>query len=324
MTESDVGIMEGARAQPAKRFRILALTGGGYRGLFTVRILEQIERTIGKPIKDHFDIIAGTSIGGIVAIGLAQGIRPAVIGAAFEKHGQAIFPKRGLLGRWGLARSRYDAAGLAQTIDAVLGEAGKTPLSGLKTPLIVTAVDFGAWAPAIYETTGMSPKLEGTSLRDIALATSAAPTYFPDHVIDGHSYVDGGLIANAPDSIALMRALGRYGRTPQEIDLISVGTAGELRWDVPRAPRRRGGVMLIAKDELVSRTMKAQESLSLDLVQSVLGSSYVRIDRVPSLQQQKELALDRATDKAAEILGQLARDAYAGASASSTFKAMLR
>jgi len=83
-------------------------------------------------------------------------------------------------------------------------------------------------------------------------------------------------------------------------------------------------VMLIAKDELVSRTMKAQESLSLDLVQSVLGSSYVRIDRVPSLQQQKELALDRATDKAAEILGQLARDAYAGASASSTFKAMLR
>ncbi|MFY0010906.1 patatin-like phospholipase family protein, partial [Acinetobacter baumannii] len=65
MTESDVGIREGARAQPAKRFRILALTGGGYRGLFTVRILEQIERTIGKPIKDHFDIIAGTSIGGI-------------------------------------------------------------------------------------------------------------------------------------------------------------------------------------------------------------------------------------------------------------------
>jgi patatin-like phospholipase/acyl hydrolase len=326
MVDSDVGFRPGVEAQPTKRFRILSLTGGGYRGLFTVQVLDRIEKAIGKPIREHFDLIAGTSIGGIVAIGLAQGMNPATISSAFEKHGKAIFPKPRLFGRWGLTQSRYDANGLAKTIDAVLGETKGKPLSQVKTPLIVTAVDFGAWAPAIFETTGMSPGLEETSLRDIALATSAAPTYFPDHVIDGHSYVDGGLIANAPDTIALMRAIGRYGRMPQDIDLISIGTAGELRWDIPRKPRRRGGLMLIAKDEMVSRTMKAQEALSLDLVESVLGLSYVRIDKVPSPEQQKQLALDRATDMATQILCQLAREAYADATGKpgGALKAMLR
>lgn len=326
MEESDVAIRPGAEAQPARRFRILALTGGGYRGLFTVRVLEKLERAIGRPLRDHFDLIAGTSIGGIVAIGLACGVGTTAIAQAFEKHGAAIFPRRGLLGRWGLTRSRYKADGLAATIDAVLGGHAKAPLSTILTPLIVTSFDFGAWAPAVFETTGLSPELEGTLLKDVALATSAAPTFFPDHIIGGRSYVDGGLLANAPDAIALLRALGRFGRSLQDIDIISIGTAGELRWDVPRGARRRGGVLLVAKDQLVSRTMKAQETLALELVQSVAGANHIRIDKAPSPEQRTRIALDRADPLATQILGQLAEDAYAETLArhGAIFRAMLR
>lgn len=326
MEESDIAIRSGAEAQPARRFRILALTGGGYRGLFTVRILEKLEHDIGRPLREHFDLIAGTSIGGILAIGLACGVDTSKMGQAFEKHGAAIFPRRGLLGRWGLMRSRYKADGLAATIDAVLGEQAQAALSTIKTPLIVTSFDFGAWAPAVFETTGLSPEREATLLKDVALATSAAPTYFPDHVIDGRSYVDGGLIANAPDALALLRALGRFGRLLQDIDIISIGTAGELRWDVPRGARRRGGVLLVAKDQLVARTMKAQETLALELVESVAGSNLVRIDKAPSREQRDRIALDRADPMAAKILGQLAEEAYMETLAKhgAAFRAMLR
>lgn len=315
MTVEDHAIRPGATPGPTKRFRILCLSGGGYRGLFTVGVLERLEKSIGRPLAEHFDLIAGTSIGGIVAIGLSLGLAPATIREAFIEYGAEIFGRSGVLGRFGLFGSRYSAIGLTKTIDAVLGDAADLPLGSVEQPLIVTAVDFTAWAPAVFETTGMSPELEATSLRDVALATSAAPTYFPDHVIGGRSYVDGGLIANAPDSLAVLRALGRYGRTAQEIDLISIGTAGELRWDTPRKARRRGGVMLIAKDELVSRTMKAQENLSLALVQDVLGGNCIRIDSTPSAEQGRLIGLDKAGPRATGVLEQMAEEAFVAAAA---------
>jgi len=76
------------------RFQILALSGGGYRGLFTARILAEIERQIDAPIGSRFDLVTGTSIGGILALAVALEIPARTMVELFEKHGEAIFRRR--------------------------------------------------------------------------------------------------------------------------------------------------------------------------------------------------------------------------------------
>ena len=74
-------------------FRILALSGGGYRGLFTVNVLKRLEEQAKRPIGECFDLIAGTSIGGLVAIGLALSKPAQLIERVFLEQGETIFPK---------------------------------------------------------------------------------------------------------------------------------------------------------------------------------------------------------------------------------------
>ena len=75
-------------------FNILSLSGGGFLGLYTVSILAELEKNLGRPIASCFDLMAGTSIGGIIALGLAAE-RPAIdIKSAFEKNGSKIFSDR--------------------------------------------------------------------------------------------------------------------------------------------------------------------------------------------------------------------------------------
>ncbi|WP_457833194.1 patatin-like phospholipase family protein, partial [Staphylococcus aureus] len=74
-----------------KRFQILALSGGGYRGLFTAKVLADLEQEIGGPIAAKFDLIAGTSIGGILALAVAMEVPAEQMVSLFEKHGEKIF-----------------------------------------------------------------------------------------------------------------------------------------------------------------------------------------------------------------------------------------
>ena len=79
------------------RFRILALDGGGVKGAYTAAVLASIEETSGKHIAEHFDLIAGTSTGGILALGLGLGVSAATLLEFYEKRGQKIFPSTGIL-----------------------------------------------------------------------------------------------------------------------------------------------------------------------------------------------------------------------------------
>lgn len=84
----------GAASNPAiPPFQILCLSGGGYRGLYTATLLEELEKEAQNPLAEVFDLIAGTSIGGILAIGLAAGVPAATLRKAFEDHGGEIFPR---------------------------------------------------------------------------------------------------------------------------------------------------------------------------------------------------------------------------------------
>ena len=181
-------------------FQILSLSGGGYLGLYTASVLATLEEQSGRKIVDMFDLFAGTSIGGIIALGLAAGTSAAEIRDAFIENGDAIFgrqrPERNLgkLAKMmrGMVAPGYSAGPLKATIERVVGT--ETRMHQLRRPTIASAVNLTKGGPKIFKT-GHHPRLVldwRLKVVDVALATSAAPTYFPIHAIQDQLFADGG------------------------------------------------------------------------------------------------------------------------------------
>lgn len=313
----DLHIHSGVRSP--RPFQILSLSGGGYRGLFTAAIVEKLEADAKQPLRETFDLISGTSIGGIIACGLACGVPAADIRRAIEARGPAIFDAHArafglrlpvVLPRLGILRNRYNARGLAAAVSDVLGNHAAAPISSLAVPLLVVAVDRTNAAPQLFESEGMKPPTPcHTSLSDIAMATSAAPTYFPEHRIGARNMIDGGVIANAPDALALLRALGRFGKTAADIRMISIGTAGASLEDIDRPARGYGALTWVAVRRLFDVTIKAQETLSIECSREVLGDRLIRIDRLPSAKREVAIGLDKTGAGVSRILLGMAQQA---------------
>lgn len=312
----------------AHRFQILALSGGGYRGLFSARVLELLEQKNRRPIYESFDLVAGTSIGGIIAIALACEIDAATIRQKIEERGTQIFPGRdgwrGWPGR--VARTirsafvpKYRNTGLRAAIEDIVGPDRR--LRDLRRPLLVPSVAVTAGASHLFRTphhpaTRTDPN---RALVDIALATSAAPVYFPlskmdrDGAGDPAEYVDGGLIANAPDLAALIEAESHFRAPSSEIFMMSVGTTSADAAFAARGHLRRGALGWMRKQRLLEVTMAAQQAHATSLCEQSLGARYFRINRAQSADQADVLALDRATASATDTLRGMAADAAAEA-----------
>jgi uncharacterized protein len=198
----------------SKPFHILSLSGGGYFGLYTISVLAGIEEASGKPLARSFELLAGTSVGGIIALGLAAEVPAAEIKTAFERNGTAIFSERPVpTSWWGAARDlaryvakpKYQSDALRQTIAGLIG--AETCIGDLKHPVIVPAVNLTKGRPQVFKTPHHPDFRTDLYLRvvDIALATSAAPTYFPVAEISDALYADGGLYANRLISLRSMR-----------------------------------------------------------------------------------------------------------------------
>lgn len=157
-------------------FRILSLSGGGYRGLYTVAVLKHLEKQAGRPIGECFDMIAGTSIGGIVAIGLALGKTAEQIEALFLDRGEKIFSGS----KWKLLRwttrlkkpigAKYRNEQLRKTIDDIIGDA---LIGDAKTRLLVPSVNMSKGQVQMFKTPH-NPRLvrDGSlSAADVAMVT---------------------------------------------------------------------------------------------------------------------------------------------------------
>ncbi|MBV1686401.1 patatin-like phospholipase family protein [Novosphingobium sp. G106] len=291
-------------------YQILALTGGGYRGLYSAAILVALEEEAGRPLHQVFDMIAGTSIGGILGIGLSCGVSACDLFDAFLDNGDAIFPTyyrikgkrvfpRIRLGAFG---ARYSSKGLATTIDAVLAKSDKKVLGDALATLLIPSIEVLSDSHVLFEH-GVGDQT--VLLRDIALATSAAPTYFPEHAIGDRLFIDGGLVANAPDIVAMTRALAR-GHALENIRIVSLGTAGAVGGHAARKTRSPG--FLLDGARLFALTLQSQQKLSLDLAQQALGKRHIRLDKAPSAEEAKAAGLDKVTPAAASTLQNLARE----------------
>jgi len=185
-------------------FRILCLDGGGIKGVFTAAALARIEKQTQRKIVDHFDLICGTSTGGILAIGLAMGLSAAELLKFYQTRGPAIFPATSMVERsTGALRQFFFGPKLShdvlkQELSAVL-EARK--FGEAKCRLVIPSYDAGGGRIYVFKTAHDSRFINDIDMPavDVALATSAAPTYFTAASAqrDG-KFVDGGIWANSP------------------------------------------------------------------------------------------------------------------------------
>jgi patatin-like phospholipase/acyl hydrolase len=217
----------------AERVKILSIDGGGIRGIIPALVLAEIERRTGRRTSASFDLIAGTSTGGLLACALAKpGAAPAEeLVALYEEEGPRIFSRsvwQRIHSGEGLLDEKYDAAGLEDVLARYLGEAR---LRDTTTDILVTAYDTDGRSPEFFKSArAREDAARDAPLREVARATAAAPTYFQPALVDGRPLIDGGVFAVNPGMCALAE-VRRYS-PDAEVVLVSLGT-GQLTRPFP-------------------------------------------------------------------------------------------
>ena len=230
-----------------KPYRVLSLDGGGMRGLYTASVLQSLVNRFSRPndrdkdIGKGFDLIAGTSTGGILACGLAAGVSVRKIIELYSKKGHKIFTnpfpsKQWKRLWWGIKNSRKSANSnkiLIQELQDIFNNktAGQI-YNDRQIGLCITAVNLMDHSPRVFKTPHDPSKNMDNDRRltDICLATCAVPILLPiAHIPDPESsniyedFVDGGLWANSPILVALTEAL-TCSQKSQSIEIVSIGT----------------------------------------------------------------------------------------------------
>ena len=210
--------------------RVLAIDGGGIRGLIPALVLAELERRAGRPVFELFDLIAGTSTGGIIACSVcAPDPLPAEeVAAIYEEEGPAIFDRsvwQRIRSAEGLLDEKYDAGALDSALERFLGD---KRLAEARPDLIVPTYDMSAPGPYFFKTrNARERKLEDFPLTVVARATAAAPTYFEPLPVGERALVDGGVFAVNPAMSAFAEVL-RF-QPGAEVVLLSLGTGQVTR-----------------------------------------------------------------------------------------------
>jgi patatin-like phospholipase/acyl hydrolase len=227
--------------------RLLALDGGGIRGVLTLGFIERIEALLRERhqrpdlrLCEYFDLIGGTSTGSIIASALAIGMEAAEIKAFYLDIGQQVFGKR----KWRKWEAFFDIRPLEEQLEKVFGDL-TLGSEGLKTGLCIVTkrADTGStWPLNNHPRSKFYDHNKDWLLREVIRASTAAPTFFVPEKIDISksqvgAFVDGGVsMANNPSlQLLLMATLKGYGfRWPtgeNQLLLTSLGTGGWERRD---------------------------------------------------------------------------------------------
>jgi len=271
------------------KFKILSLDGGGIRGYLSAKILANIEKLLNEAnseninIGQRFDLIVGTSTGGIIACALAIGKSAQYVLELYEN----LIPKVFKPVSKGIFAPKYDNNILKEELRKVLED--KT-LKDVITHLCITSVDVDNASPRFHKSGYFdrnSTRLD-EKLVDIALATSAAPTYFP-LVKTEHStnLTDGGIVANNPSLVGLIDAM-QITNNLENIVLVSIGTgeqpcmpykveklqkAGKIKWILERK-----NYLIPDGSPLIELLLESQSKLAHFQTKFLLGDRYLRIN----------------------------------------------
>lgn len=270
-------------------YHVLALSGGGYRGLYTATVLAELEQLLGKPLARHFDLICGTSAGGLLAMGLAAEIPATELKSLFEKDGRRIFGQRSLLRRilkgWFIAK--HSSKGLREVLTDKFGE---NCIGNLRHRVLIPTVNCATGQGQFFKTPH-HPSFETdhrTRIVDVGLATTAAPTYFPLERNSRGIFADGGLVGNAPGLFGLHEVNTFLARgLNARVRVLSVGTMtiGATVRGADTCDRGIWGWRSL----LFKLVISAQESSAHYMLKQSLGNDYFQIDDKVTPEQSKDI-----------------------------------
>jgi uncharacterized protein len=288
--------------------KILSIDGGGIRGIFAARYLAKIEQDLGSPINESFDLITGTSTGGIIAIATSLGIPAKEIEALYAENGNIIFkPKNRILSRLNLDcifSCKYDSGELKRLLVSTLGD---SKMSDAQTFLCIPAVEHNKAKPKVFKTPHNSQLHidANISVVDIALSTAAAPTYLKAHSISGHDCkLDGGLWANNPVLIGIAESV-KNGVSLNKIKILSIGT-GETFYNSTNNRAFNGGLIRWNK-KLVDVMLNVQSEGALQIAKYLIGDNLKRINFTPT----RSLSLDSVKKTDIDFMKQEADTVFA-------------
>lgn len=312
-------------------FRILSIDGGGIRGIIPAMVLAEIERRTGRRISQLFDLIVGTSTGGILALALVkpgEKRRPHYTAGdvvqLYENQGRRIFSRSVLhqvFSLNGLVNKKYQSGPIEVVLEEFFGDA---LLSEALSNVMLTSFDIQLRDAFFFRSyRAKADKDYDYLMRNAARATSAAPTYFEPELVEkgskAYALIDGGVFANNPSMCALVDAMREFNHGLEEIFMVSLGTGSETKRPLEFKNVKNWGVVNWAQPILtivfngLSDTVDFQTNLILNRagtpehyhrLQVELPKSLYRLDNVSasnirSLKQRAEKFMEKSeSDKA--------------------------
>jgi len=267
-----------------KRFQILALDGGGIKGLFSAAFLSKLEEDLNTRITDHFDLIVGSSTGGIIALGLGLGLSPKDLVEFYFTKGPKIFQKIPL---WTSLRNLFFAKYSGKIIEDVFQEDkcfGDRLLGESKKRLVIPSYNINTNDVYVFKTAHHERFKSDYKVPawKIARATCSAPTFFPvSKNIDSIRLIDGGVWANNPSMVGLFEAITILEIPLEAVRIFSVGTTEELKKS-PSFLDKFGGwpFWIYTATELIIEAQSVGISAQLKLL---LKDNFVRVNpKVPA------------------------------------------
>ena len=254
--------------------KILSIDGGGIKGVFPASFLSIIEETTGKKISDYFDLIVGTSTGGIIALGLGMGFSAKELLKFYEDLGPEIFcGNRFTRFLRSIGISKYNNRSLRKALEEKFSN---KQLGESKNRLVIPSLNLENGEVHVYKTAHHQrfQRDYKEKVVDVALATSAAPTYFPTHnSTSGIPLVDGGLWANNPMGLAVVEAIGVLEWPRDQLKILSIGCTMEplnIKW-----ARRFSMGKAYWGIKIANLFMSAQSSASFGTAQLLAGHTNV-------------------------------------------------
>lgn len=298
-----------------KVFKILAIDGGGIKGLYSSKIIEHFEDEFDCHMADYFDMICGTSTGGILALALSLNIKASKISELYTNHGPKIFPKQlkfyGIL-KQVLLSGKFSDKSLRDALEETFK---KKKIKDSKCLLCIPSYSLTDAKPFIFKydhKEGNLSRDNQTLYVDVALATSAAPTYFPLAELDKYDkkqFIDGGIYANNPSLVGFIEALTYFvgeGKEFDEVKILSISSLSNTSGKKIGLKRFRS--FRHWRDDLFEAMLTGQAKFNDYFMSKIndINSIPVTHIRVPSEvlspEQQNIVQLDKATSVSINFL----------------------
>ncbi len=296
-------------------FRVLCIDGGGMKGFYSALLLSVFEKHYSIKVSDCFDLICGTSTGGILTLGLSLGLPAHEVASFYKEKGQDIFPKlsKGKQIFRALKGPLYSGAVLRKNLEDILGD---NKIKDAKTQICIPAINIQTNKPIVFKKDHNKKLSRDNDLLmvDVALATAAAPVYFQSHEISKISdqLIDGGLCYNNPSLIGLTESL-EYFLENDKKNQCAILSIGNISSNLVMRKHKVGSIwnwMQPPKFPLLELTLNSQSNATHEVMKILQRSKTVPLTKYERIQEEnyteKDISLDSANSKAISKMEYLA------------------